>query len=377
MESFDLIIVGAGPAGLSTAMHLIQADPTWADRLLVLEKAAHPRPKLCGGGVTRLGLRVLADLGLLHPLPLAHVPVHRVRIRYGDREVTLHGREGHPQFVIFCRPEFDAFLAETARARGVRIRENEAVREVVFDGDGVRLTTTRGVYRAQAVVGADGSKGITRRLLQGRGRTARLLEVIHPAPAEADLFTHHEVIFDFTPACQALQGYVWDFPSRVDGAPAFNRGVYDARVGRRRPRAALPGLLRDWLRLRGDAPEAPRVQGHPIHWFSPGNRLSAPRLLLVGDAAGVDSLFGEGIAPALAYGRVAAEVVQRAFQKGDFSFAGYRRRVLTSFLGRYLLWRWLVAWWAYRLSGLNWYMHVLWSVGTILAWLFNRERWDG
>jgi len=61
------------------------------------------------------------------------------------------------------------------------------------------------------------------------------------------------------------------------------------------------------------------VDGHPIHCFSPRNRFSMPRLLLVGDAAGVDPLFGEGIAPALAYGQVAAAALMEAFTQADFS----------------------------------------------------------
>ena len=52
-EEVDVVIVGGGPAGVSTALHLLQLDPGWAGRMVVLEKAAHPREKLCGGGMGR------------------------------------------------------------------------------------------------------------------------------------------------------------------------------------------------------------------------------------------------------------------------------------------------------------------------------------
>jgi flavin-dependent dehydrogenase len=59
VQSVDVVIVGSGPAGLSTALHLLQKDARWGGRVLLLERTAHPRPKLCGGGVTRLGLKVM------------------------------------------------------------------------------------------------------------------------------------------------------------------------------------------------------------------------------------------------------------------------------------------------------------------------------
>lgn len=61
MRDVDLIIIGSGPAGISTALHLLQQDPGWADRMIMIEKASHPWPKLCGGGMTRLGWKFLSD----------------------------------------------------------------------------------------------------------------------------------------------------------------------------------------------------------------------------------------------------------------------------------------------------------------------------
>lgn len=52
----DILIIGSGPAGMSTALHLVQTDPAWAERILVIDRATHPRQKLCGGGLTRPGL---------------------------------------------------------------------------------------------------------------------------------------------------------------------------------------------------------------------------------------------------------------------------------------------------------------------------------
>ncbi|HEY5671017.1 MAG TPA: hypothetical protein VIS10_13560, partial [Anaerolineales bacterium] len=264
-------------------------------------------------------------------------------------------------------------LEEKAQERGVTLCQNEAVSSFRIEDEGIRVTTTQGHYFAKAMVAADGSKGIVRQTLnrgQRRKRIARLMEELYSAREEASLFTERYALFDFTPVGVGLQGYCWDFPSRVNEKPMFNRGVYDARLAPNRPRAHLPELLSRFVDDRDEGVPDGETVGHPIHWFSPRNRFSWPRLLLVGDAAGVDPLFGEGIAPALAYGQVAAQAVERAFRTGDFSFSDYRMRVLTSPVGRYLLLRWLVAEWGYRLSGHAWYMRLLWRLGDILARLW-------
>ena len=178
-------------------------------------------------------------------------------------------------------------------------------------------------------------------------------------------------VFDFTPTQQALQGYVWDFPARVAGDPHHNRGLFDARISPQRERAALPTLLAGGLRKMGSDPETAQVQGHPIHWFHPHNTFAQPRLLLVGDALGAEPLFGEGIGPALAYGRIAAETLAEAFARGQFTFQDYRPRVLMSSLGGYLLLRWWVARWTYRFSGNDAFMHLMWIAGKGLAALRN------
>jgi len=368
--SCDLLIIGAGPAGISTALHLIQLDPTWRERLLVLEKAAHPRPKLCGGGLTHSGLQILGDLGFELPLPLPHEDIQDVQLAYSGR--TIHVR-GKPQFAVFHRPELDAYLADQARQKGVTILENQPVEKLAVESQGVVVATPGGLFRSRAVVGADGSKGVTQRYVnRGRGgkRVARLLEVHAPGSGAAPAFAEQSAYFEFTPLGDRLQGYFWEFPFRLGGQPAFNYGVYDARLARWRPKADLPRVLSKSMAERCGYPQDCKLESHPINLFRPRNRFAVPRLLLVGDAAGADPLFGEGIAPALRYGQVAARTLQGAFEQEEFSFRNYRRDVLASDLGRYLLLRWAVAWWGYRLGWSSLFMHSLWTFGDILARLW-------
>lgn len=370
MREIDLIIIGSGPAGISTALHLLQRDPGWAKRLLILEKFEHPRPKLCGGGVTRLGLEILSDLGIPYPLPIPGAEVDIVDLCYAERSIHIVAR---PVIVIYDRPQFDEFLVKEARKRGLEIRENEPVKELTFTSDSVLLVGQRETYQSRAVVGADGSKGITRRIVSPNGRktkVARLLEVLLPVFPTLPHFASRYARFDFTSAQRGLQGYFWEFPSWINGKPVLNCGIYDARFVSHRERADLPELLRSGLANLDSSGQITSVQGHPIHWFSPRARLSIPHLLLVGDAAGADPLFGEGIAPALAYGKIAAGVVHEAFARGDFTFRDYKRRVLTSHLGRYLILRWCVSWWAYHFSSSRTFMRTLWAAGKRLSVLY-------
>lgn len=364
----DVLILGSGPAGISAALHLLQLDPAWSGRMLVLEKAAHPRPKLCGGGLTRLGLRVLSELGFSMPLPIPQAQVDEARLVYRGRTILVRGQ---PQFTVFHRPELDAWLAAEARRKGVDIHENEPALDLKVHPDHVLVTTPLAEYRARVLVGADGSKGVARRMFarrERRTRVARLLEVIAPAGEAAPALADRFAVFDFSALRQNLQGYTWEFPARVGGEPACNLGVYDARLANARPRADLPAILHGSNYGPGEHLYHP--QGHPIHWFSPRARLSLPRLLLAGDAAGADPLFGEGIAPALGYGRVVAAAVQHAFHSGDFSFGDYSWQVLSSAVGRYLMVRWLMAQVCYRLSSQAWFMHGVWSLGSLAARLW-------
>lgn len=373
-KQIDLIIVGAGPAGISTALHLLKSDQTWQRRMIVLEKQRHPRHKLCGGGLTAFGLKILQELGFSLPLPISQARVEDLRLLYKDR--VIHGR-GDPVFIVYRREELDAHLVQEACERGVTIHENEGVTGIDVKENGVLVTTEIGCYLAQVVVGADGSKGMLRRKVSGNTgpvRVGRTLEVIAPSTENAPPFSDLYALLDFNPVQSGLQGYTWVFPSKISNQPFFNHGVYDSGFFKKKEKAHLPELLDRAVAQVESESGSYQPEGHPIHWFHPANRFSAQRLLLVGDSAGADPLLGEGIAPALGYGQTASQAIQAAFEKNDFSFKDYRRRVLMSPVGRYLLIRWYIAWWSYRLCNHNWFMQTLWTCCMIAAVILPQPK---
>lgn len=330
---YDVVIVGAGPAGLGTALHLAQRYPQLAGRSLVLEAATHPRRKICGGAVTVHGEQQLAALGVQAQVPAA--AVHRLRFRFGRYGFTVD----HPHVMrVVQRADFDAALAQAAQQRGIELRCDERLIDVQMVADGVELVTTRDRYHARVVVAADGAKSIVRQRLGVRSPVgvARLLQVLMPVdPATSLEFSEQAATFDFSCVSAGVQGYLWDFPCIIDGQTYLNRGIFDARIAPL-PQARLKDVFTSSLAARGVACETVQIVGYPVRWFNPQAEFARPHVVLVGDAAGVDPIFAEGISYALEYGAIAADAIGAAFERQDFRFADYRTRILRHDLGRML-----------------------------------------
>src|SRR6478735_703873 len=152
MERFDVAVVGAGPAGSTTAYRLARAHA----RVLLVDKARFPRDKPCGGGLTMRAVRQLPFS--VEPVVEDRIRRVRCRLKYG----RVMEREADQALCLMTqRRRLDEFLVEQAAAAGVTFRDGvrvdvESDRRIRVDGQAVEV---------DAVVGADGANGVTARAL--------------------------------------------------------------------------------------------------------------------------------------------------------------------------------------------------------------------
>ena len=339
----DVIVAGAGPAGIGTAVAAVRSDPSLRGRILVLDRARFPRSKPCGGGLTGHIDEALLHLGLALTVPSFASP--RAIVRYGDyrREVTLE----KPVRTV-RREAFDASLVDQARAMGIEVREGSGVTGFRVEGEGVAVETKEGPLYARILVGADGAGSVVRKSFEGRAASQEArdqreggggLEAPRARPIRlfrAELpdrgWHREEMLYDFTPMLDGVRGYLWIFP--VPGG-LLNVGImHDPSLPH--TGAELVALLGSHWRVHGISLAGAQLRGWPAWGYRPSQKVSAPHLLTVGDAAGIDGLTGEGIAVALEQGLIAGRAIASALSSGSFGFRGYRFALARANVGREL-----------------------------------------
>jgi len=322
---YEVIIVGAGPSGVSTALFLLHARPELQGRVLVLERKRFPRDKTCAGAMGARADRVLGKIGVHVDVPSVQVAGARVTVPNGSAQRSPGGIGR-----VVRRFEFDARLAQIARDRGVEIVEEAPVRELEVGAGGVAARAAGETFQGRVLVGADGVGSFVRRWLGlpfGELR-ARVVEVDTeriPSDLPPD-------ILHFDVSDRRISGYAWDFPTPLEGEVRMSRGVYALELGD----GDLPdvqALLEGRLLRMGLDPGTFRMKRMVERGFQLHHPFSARRVLLVGEAAGVDPITGEGIAEAIQYGALAGPYLAGKLAIGDLGLGDWTTHFLRSPVG--------------------------------------------
>ncbi len=334
MQRRQVIIVGGGPAGAATALFLQRHAPRIASDAVLLERSHHPRDKVCGGGLIPHVLSCLEELSI--PLSVPHVTTNQACVDVPRHRVR---RNQARLCTVVRRREFDQMLVDEVVRRGLEVKQGEQVVSVRRIGGEMLVESTHSTYCAPVVVGADGSGSLVRRSLAmtstpDRVAVGRALQCdLRLDQLECGDYEQGRYDFDFRGVTRGLKGYAWVFPCVIRGVVHLNVGVYV----RERTR---PGLVRQLLTEKcaelGRKMDGLSYQAWPIRWYSPRQAIANGNVLLVGDAAGVDPLMGEGISYCFEYGRWAALEIASAFASSDFSFSQAQGRFQSSWVGKKL-----------------------------------------
>jgi geranylgeranyl reductase family protein len=310
VERFDVLLVGAGPAGSVTALRLARAGA----RVLLADRARFPRDKPCGGGLT---------LRAVHELPIDVAPVvedvvdrFEVRLEYRRRFV----RGGGPLCLMTQRRRLDAYLAEQAAAAGADFRDGAKVDEVELVDDGVTATVGDTRVRAKTLVGADGVNGVVARAL---GLDGRELGVALEGNCRHDRIDRERYAGRLVLEVGVVPGgYGWAFPK--GDHVNFGIGGWESEGPR----------LRDHLRrlcaAHGVEPsDLTDLRGYRLPMRRPDSSLVRGRALLVGDAAGlVDPLSGDGLYEAFVSARLAAQAIEDLLDGRAHDLQPYERATI-------------------------------------------------
>jgi geranylgeranyl reductase family protein len=325
-DRYDVIIVGAGPAGSTLGWRLASAGV----KTLVLDGARFPREKVCGDYIEPRGLRLLDKMGCLQtleassPLPIIYSSTYVDGKRCYIGRIPFYGVHKNlpPHGYIVPRDVLDNVILETAVRTGASAHQETYVTGFSADGSGVTVEATRHgdrvVYRGRLIVGADGVNSVVARHAGLLADDPRHIALSQRAYADGYDGGIGEAAFffdgDFFP------GYGWMFPMSQG---RVNLGVGVLKETCQRNGIAVPKLFRVFFdKLKRSHPRCRKLKlvrppiGGIVKTYGGAGRNYFDKGLLIGDAGSfVDPMTGEGITPAMESALIAAQVILDALSK--------------------------------------------------------------
>ena len=360
-DDADVIVVGAGPSGATTAYYLAQAGLN----VLLLEKARFPRDKVCGDGLTPRAAKTLIAMGIDTGPGSGWLRNKGLRVIGAGMRLELPWPEldSYPGYgLVRTRASLDETLARRAQAAGAKLLEGVTVTGPVLDDAGRIVGVTantddseraRGdstTYRARVIVAADGNSSRLSVAMGLHKRDDRPLGVAvrtyYTSPRHDDDYL--ESWLDLWDGDRLLPGYGWIF-GMGDGTSNVGLGLLNTSeaFGNTDYRALLKRWLRsmpeEWGYTEENRTEPVRGAALPMGFNRTPHYYRG--LLLAGDAAGMVNPFnGEGIAYAMESGEILAGTIATALacptrEQAERVLRGYPRALADSSGGYYALGR--------------------------------------
>jgi menaquinone-9 beta-reductase len=321
----EVIIVGAGPAGATAAYYLAKAG----HKVTLLDRQTFPRTKVCGDFVGPVAAKELEALGITKTAEFQKANIINRAAIYIDGEERIIG--DIPLFAglthkgrVIPRKHLDTWILAAAKEAGATVQENVLVTAFQVKPDGVEINakTPNGnqTYRAQLLIAADGTNSLIANRIHGQAPKANrnicvrgYFQNIQGPNDRADLH--------FT--TQSFPGYCWLFPTAENSANVGVGVLLETLPKSNQPKDLFFQLINQDEGLKNrlkDAKLVGELEAWPINTYDPDLPLTANRVMLIGDAAGlVNAINGEGIQYALQSGKWAAQCAQSAIQNKDYT----------------------------------------------------------
>lgn len=278
MKKYDVIIIGAGPAGIAAAKTFDKSGISFC----IIDKNKFPRQKLCGGGLTNKSINMLKKLNL-DINPIQNKPCKNVII---ENKSTKKELELDNSIVMIDRIDFDNAILK-------QITGDIFLEENIIDINDNTLSTNKDTYEFKYIIFADGVNGYSRKFIQNR-RFGFCVEY------ESDKLTD-KVILNFN----AINGgYGWIFPK--ESHTTIGLGNFDTN------KCDYINLICEFAKKHNFEIDKTKIKGYHIPLYSRDiyEKSVINNKLLVGDAASlVDPISGEGIYYAMASGMYAAQSI--------------------------------------------------------------------
>ena len=283
IQEFDIVIVGAGIAGLTAGIHLRKRNLS----VLIIEKAVFPRKKLCGGFLTYPAIREIVALGFDSTDNSIFYPSSDVFIHHHGSELKLKLTQ---DAYMVSRFDFDHMLCRKYLEMGGELIEG--TRATCIADDNTLLLDNGDTLRFNILIGADGANSMVRKYINRdiQRSDGFCVGKNYSLPISSSLPQGFHLYMDLID-----EGYGWCF-AYTDRYASVGVG------GTKKDGMVLDAAKQLFARLHIDEPH---LEGAIIPNGKPANILASGNIFLAGDATGlVDSVLGEGIYPALLAGRI-------------------------------------------------------------------------